>query len=305
MVDLGYYSIFNSPMSRPIIFGEIEGISEGHHFGDRKEMMPSSFHRKWGSGIDGNASDGTAAIVLSGGYEDDQDFGDEIIYTGAGGRETGSTIQSEDQSWENAGNAGLLKCMNEGLPVRVIRGASHKSPYSPRTGYEYSGLYSVIEAWEEVGKSGFKICRFKLVYSGNNSYRRHGAQLELDHSIREKRSEYATLLRVVRDSKLSLDIKRLYDFKCQVCGFVIKVKSGFYAEGAHIKPIGAPHNGDDSLANLLCLCPNHHVMFDKGSFTIADDLTLIGDETGQLRVHQQHKINKDNLSYHRKSHGYD
>ena len=34
-----------------------------------KEMMPSSFHRNWGAGIDGNAKEGTAAIVLSGGYE--------------------------------------------------------------------------------------------------------------------------------------------------------------------------------------------------------------------------------------------
>ena len=41
-------------MSRPIVFGEIEGFPEGHRFEGRKEMMPNSFHRNWGAGIDGN-----------------------------------------------------------------------------------------------------------------------------------------------------------------------------------------------------------------------------------------------------------
>ena len=81
-------------MPRPIVFGEIEGIDEGHWFSDRKEMMPSSFHRKWGAGIDGNPIDGAAAIVLSGGYEDYEDNGDEIIYTGAGGNDTNKKNKS-------------------------------------------------------------------------------------------------------------------------------------------------------------------------------------------------------------------
>lgn len=52
-------------MPRPIIFGEIDGIAEGHWFEGRKEMMPSSFHRSWGRGIDGNGDTGASAIVLS------------------------------------------------------------------------------------------------------------------------------------------------------------------------------------------------------------------------------------------------
>ncbi len=52
-------------MSRPIVFGEIPGIDEGYWFKGRKEMMPSSFHRSWVYGIDGNEKDGTSAIVLS------------------------------------------------------------------------------------------------------------------------------------------------------------------------------------------------------------------------------------------------
>lgn len=159
-------------MPRPIIFGEIPEIEEKHLFEGRKEMMPTSFHRNWGSGIDGNGKEGTSAIVLSGGYEDDKDLGDEIIYTGAGGNDSATNQQVADQSWKTSGNAGLLVSMDRGLPVRVIRGYQHKSNFSPSSGYTYAGLYSVVDAWEEVGKSGFKICRFRLIYCGSSEDRK-------------------------------------------------------------------------------------------------------------------------------------
>ncbi|WP_438423196.1 YDG/SRA domain-containing protein [Aquimarina macrocephali] len=290
-------------MPRSIIFGEIPGIKEGHWFEGRKEMMPSSFHRNWGSGIDGNGKEGTAAIVLSGGYEDDYDLGDEILYTGAGGNKNGKQIA--DQTWENSGNAGLLKSMDEGLPVRVIRGHKHKSDFSPKSGYLYAGLYSVVEAFEKVGTNGYKVCLFKLIYSGTNPSKKLPEEIELDYSVRDKKRKKGTVLRIVRDSKIALSVKQLYNFQCQVCGTAIKTKNGFYAEGAHIRPLGKPHNGDDSVANLLCLCPNHHVMFDKGTFSISDEHLLLGEEKGKLFVHDKHQIDLNNFKYHRECHGYD
>lgn len=290
--------------TRPIIFGEIEGFEEGHWFAGRKEMMPTSFHRNWGAGIDGNAKEGTAAIVLSGGYEDDEDAGDEIIYTGAGGNDPNSKRQVEDQTWDNKGNAGLLKSGDDGLPVRVIRGHTHKSEWSPTSGYTYAGLYSVDHAWQERGRSGHLICRFRLRYAGANPERKNFRGLELDHSVGEKRRRAGTVLRVVRDSKKSSDIKNLYGYACQVCGLAITTKRGLYAEGAHIRPLGKPHEGDDSIANLLCLCPNHHVMFDKGSFSVCEDLSLIGSESGKLNVPSKHEIDLSNFAYHRDIHGY-
>ena len=124
-------------MARQIIFGEIPEFEEGRWFVGRKEMMPSSVHRNWGAGIDGSGKEGTSAIVLSGGYEDDEDSEDEIIYTGAGGDDPNTSKQIEDQTWKAPGNAGLLKNMNEGLPVRIIRGHQYKSKYSPKTGYPH------------------------------------------------------------------------------------------------------------------------------------------------------------------------
>ncbi|WP_159820299.1 YDG/SRA domain-containing protein [Colwellia sp. 20A7] len=291
-------------VSRPIIFGDIDGIKEDDWIANRKDMMPTSFHRNHGQGIDGNGSEGTSAIVLSGGYEDDEDFGDEIIYTGAGGNDPKTGNQIADQSWEKSGNAGLLVSMDRGLPIRVIRGHQHKSDYSPLKGYNYAGLYSVVDAWEEVGRSGFKICRFRLEYCGLNGIRRTPEQVELGYENKKANRKAGTVLRIVRDTKISQDIKKLYKFECQVCGTALKTKKGLYAEGAHIRALGRPHNGDDRKNNLLCLCPNHHVMYDKGSFSIADNFELIGDESGQLFVHAKHKINLENLTYHRKCHGY-
>lgn len=291
-------------MSRPIIFGEISGINEGHWFEGRKEMMPTSFHRNWGAGIDGNGNEGTAAIVLSGGYEDDFDSGDEIIYTGAGGNDPNTGKQIEDQTWENRGNAGLLISWNEGLPVRVIRGFNHKSEFSPKTGYLYAGLYSVVDAWQEVGLSGYKICRFRIEYSGQNEKRKTPEDVELDYKKRDKKRKEGTVLRIIRDTKIAHDIKKLYNYECQICGVILEIKMGRYAEGAHIKPLGKPHDGDDNTDNIICLCPNHHVLFDKGSFSILDNFDLTGNISGKLKIHPKHKLNKANLRYHRKTHGY-
>ena len=42
----------------------------------------------------------------------------------------------------------------------------------------------------------------------------------------------------------------------------VESERSFLREAAHIRPLGAPHNGPDTLDNTLCLCPNHHVPFD-------------------------------------------
>ncbi|MCR8666239.1 HNH endonuclease [Aestuariibaculum sp. M13] len=292
-------------MARPIIFGEIEGFEEGYLFKDRKEMMPNSFHRVWSRGIDSDKDEGASAVVLSGEYKD-EDNADAIIYTGAGGRDKKGK-QIKDQDWFHNDNIGLMLSCDLGKPVRVIIGHKHKSPLSPKSGYVYAGLYYVDSYWNKIetfDDKEFKMCKFKLIYIGNNKNRSTPEQIQLDHSIRDKKRVQNTVMRLVRDSQISLKVKELYDFKCQVCGIAIETKSGFYAEGAHIKALGKPHNGDDSLSNLICLCPNHHVMFDKGVFSIMDNYELIGVEKGQLTVDDKHKIDKDNLKYHRSCHGY-
>ncbi|WP_155645115.1 YDG/SRA domain-containing protein [Vibrio splendidus] len=279
-----------------ISFGKITGYEEGHLFDGRRTMMEDSFHRKWAAGIDSTRGLGASAIVLSSGYVDDVDYGDEIIYTGAGGNKDGKQIA--DQTWDNLGNEGLVTSMNMGIPVRVIRGHQHKSDYSPKKGYRYGGLYSVTEAWSEQGKHGFAICRFRLEYCGDYT---EPLPTGVDPSNGRKRTyTTSTVIRLVRDSALALEIKKLYNFECQVCGFALPVKGGVYAEGAHIKPVGKPHEGPDQKNNILCLCPNHHAMFDKGSLAISDDFDLLGEVEGKLNI--CHEVDKEFLAYHRKIH---
>lgn len=103
---------------------------------------------------------------------------------------------------------------------------------------------------------------------------------------------------------MAITVKEMYNYECQICGNTVPTPAGRYAEGAHIRPLGKPHDGDDTSDNLICLCPNHHAMLDKGSFSITDDLKIIGSLGGNLILHQQHILNKSNLKYHRTIHGY-
>lgn len=103
---------------------------------------------------------------------------------------------------------------------------------------------------------------------------------------------------LIRDSVAARKVKEIHQFKCQVCDKVLEGPAGKYAEGAHIKPLGRPHNGHDRQSNILCLCPNHHVLFDLGAFTIANDMSLLG-LSGKLQTSEEHVIDEECLEYRR------
>ena len=114
----------------------------------------------------------------------------------------------------------------------------------------------------------------------------------------------STTMRVIRDSALAQQIKALHDHHCQICGQRLVLPTGPYAEGAHIRPVGAPHNGPDEPGNLLCLCPNDHILIDRGALTLTDDLKIFNEITGEtkgsLRLAPQHTIDVANVVYHRR-----
>jgi putative restriction endonuclease len=200
------------------------------------------------------------------------------------------------------GNLALAKSEIDGLPIRVIRGADKKNPYAPETGYRYDGLYLVDSHWHERGKSGFLVYRFKLVKLDSslppNKLTKEFDLITLPAGSDNPKRATATSQRIIRDSRLGKEIKKLYNYKCQVCSIEINTNAGAYAEAAHIRPVGKPHNGPDRPDNLLCLCPNHHLMLDKGVYMIDDDLSLVGI-AGRLTMHKEHKISVEHIRYHR------
>lgn len=288
-------------MAKMRFFGEIAGISEGAVFSSYEELNRSKIHTPTQAGIAGSQKEGADSIVISGGYEDDQDFGDEIVYTGHGGRD-GSGKQIADQTLTR-GNLALAKNEIDGLPIRVIRGAHKSSPFAPSSGYRYDGLYRVDSHWSETGKSGFKMYRYRLLKLNNAlppKVQAKSASVDLDkkYGSESPKRTTQTVQRVIRDSKLGRQLKKLYDYKCQVCDLQIETDAGFYAEAAHIKPVGSPHDGPDLIENLLCLCPNHHLMFDKGVFFVNEDMSLDGI-SGRLQLHKNHTVESEYFAYHR------
>ncbi|MBM4255811.1 MAG: hypothetical protein FJ147_07930 [Deltaproteobacteria bacterium] len=144
------------------IFGHISGYPEGSWFASREEMSRAGVHRPRIAGISGRGREGADSVVLAGGYEDWDDHGDEIIYTGHGGRDPESKRQVSAQTLTR-GNLALATSYQRELPVRVIRGARLHSPYAPEVGYRYDGLYRVENYWRERGRSGFYIWRYRLM----------------------------------------------------------------------------------------------------------------------------------------------
>jgi predicted HNH restriction endonuclease len=109
--------------------------------------------------------------------------------------------------------------------------------------------------------------------------------------VAEPSAAYAlqVTLRIIRDSTLAHELKRLYQYRCQICEHsIILNQQERYAEGHHIKPLGQPHGGPDISPNMIVLCPNHHAELDFGARRIyQDDLKLI-----------KHPISQQYLDYH-------
>ena len=96
--------------------------------------------------------------------------------------------------------------------------------------------------------------------------------------------------RIIRDTALSVKVKAMHNYECQLCGTALVMPLGKrYAEAHHIKPLGRPHNGPDKIENMICLCPNHHALLDYGALRLS--LNDIASSSG-------HEISEDFIHYH-------
>ncbi|CAG9782394.1 unnamed protein product [Diatraea saccharalis] len=168
----------------PNHFGPIPGIEVGMCWRFRIQLSESGVHRPPVSGIHGRDVEGAYSIVLSGGYEDDVDHGNEFTYTGSGGRDLSGNKRTAEQSCDQtltrenkalARNCAVKQISEEGgdagdnwrngKPVRVVRSykmLKHFPKYAPKEGIRYDGIYKVVKYYPEKGISGFRVWKYLL-----------------------------------------------------------------------------------------------------------------------------------------------
>ena len=271
-------------------FGSVPGIAPGAKFDDRRAVYDAGVHRALIAGIVGRADEGAESIVLSGGYVDDEDYGDEIIYTGHGGRDSDTKRQVADQEMTRQ-NLALVRSEDGGIPVRVVRAVEGE--------HRYDGLFRVVAHWHEQGRDGFRVYRYRLLgEEGAEPALPDPATGVVPEGEAEPGRREGRTQRVVRQTAVGQWVKEVHDYRCQVCGERVELPTGPYAEAAHIRPLGRPHNGPDVPENVLCLCPNDHVRFDKGAIAVTEDRSLVG-APGVLRISPVHSVDPAHLAYHR------
>lgn len=85
--------------------------------------------------------------------------------------------------------------------------------------------------------------------------------------------QFEQTLRRRRDPAFRERVLMAYQYRCAVCGYDLRLGSVQVAlEAAHIKWHQA--GGPDLETNGLALCSMHHKLFDRGAFTLTDELQL-------------------------------
>lgn len=280
-------------------FGALEGVSKGDTFPSRKSLGESGVHAPIQSGIWGREKEGACSIVLSGGYENDIDNLDYIKYTGEGGLDSRKKLVRNQEF--TRGNRALQLSFEYNLPVRVSRG--YQIPNGPTEGYRYDGLYYINFVERVKVDKGFFVCRFHLQSEDSLGDLEKKLLKTFKKTYSKTTRVETSVSRIERNVALAEKIKDLYGNRCQVCGVYLKKPTGAISIGAHIKGLGKPHEGPDSIQNMICLCPNHHAQFDAFSFYIEptnfEIAGLEGYKGKKLKVSARHKIDKSFLAYHK------
>ncbi|KAI8388306.1 PUA-like domain-containing protein [Radiomyces spectabilis] len=161
--------------------GAIPGIYCGQQWEYRLKCSEWGVHRPPVGGISGSTATGAVSVVLSQGYADDKDYGDEFLYTGSGGRNLeGNKRMGKHASDQELTRFNLSLAMTCAAPVDAKNGAEaanwkesrairvcrtkklavYHPEYAPSDGVRYDGVYKIVKYWPEKGESGYRVWRF-------------------------------------------------------------------------------------------------------------------------------------------------
>ena len=109
-----------------------------------------------------------------------------------------------------------------------------------------------------------------------------------------------------RNRTLAAALKHYYENRCQFCGTRLPISANlYYSEAAHVKGVGEPHNGPDKPSNMLVLCPNHHLQFDRGVLRLKKVGSIYqirskkeGDSLHGKQIKLTHKLDQQYVKYH-------
>lgn len=176
-----------------------------------------------------------------------------------------------------------------------------------------NGDYSYYRNWENYVKTAYQViqqhCQDYQKYTGPPRFEKVGKKFRLIGAAFEpisstpiakdikdptqpERVKQETY-RILRDTVLAREVKESNQYRCQICGQVLKLNNEIpYAEAHHIKPLGAPHDGPDVRENILCVCPNDHVLLDYGVTKLdGEQLKSIGKE--YIDYHNKHIFGRE------------
>lgn len=122
----------------------------------------------------------------------------------------------------------------------------------------------------------------------------------------ESKRRETLIQQIVRRGENRRFLQTVYNGECQLSGVRLTMPDGsFSIDCAHIRPLGAPHSGNDDVSNMLSLSPTMHRLFDRGCVRINPDTLAVELLHGnnvphrkRLLLRGKHVIDPANLAYH-------
>lgn len=147
------------------MIGPVPGVEIGDIFFYRIEMNILGLHAQIMSGIDylpathvGKDGSLAVSIISSGGYENDEDDTDILVYTGQGGN---SRYKDNHDQKLVKGNLALMNSAKMKNQIRVVRGVEDPFLDSGKV-YIYDGIYRIEDSWMDTASNGFSVFKYKL-----------------------------------------------------------------------------------------------------------------------------------------------